>query len=239
MNFQNPMGERTCALVFDNLRTAQGGLALKAYRLTPQFMTSYREGRFTTESLTKHNLTYKDIFQELPLTIHNSHLSTTLLHQLSMPPLPPSVLPVSVSSLHNLPTNPQPAPPLYPNFNALDLTVDPVLEKSCDLLLDAIEAHNSEANNAAFYQRQLGREQAKISAWQAKRKAENSLRAQQKQPLLPEDEYLRLFKLPQEPSRLDAMLVSKQVEQYARQVDGFTATSSAKLFAINGGIPRF
>jgi translation initiation factor 3 subunit H len=148
-------------------------------------------------------------------------------------------MPLSPSSLTSPPTNPQPTVPLYPNFNALDLTVDPLLEKSCDLLLEAIEAHNNEANNAAYHQRQLAREQAKITTWQQKRKAENTLRAAQKQPLLPEDEWQRLYKLPQEPSRLESMLISRQVEQYARQVDGFTATGSAKLFAINGGIPRF
>ena len=74
--------------------------------------------------------------------------------------------------------------------------------------------------------------------WQQKRKLENQTRAAAKQPLLPEDEYLRLFKLPQEPNKLEAMLNSRQVEQYARQVDGFTATTSAKLFAINGGLPK-
>ncbi|KAF3932299.1 hypothetical protein ABW19_dt0205817 [Dactylella cylindrospora] len=238
-HYQNQINERTVALVYDSMRSAQGGMALKAYRLTSQFMTAYRENKFTSDALTKHNLTYKDILQELPLTIYNSHLATTLLHQLSIPAPPPSNLPVSVSAFTNPSTSPQTNFPLYPNFNALDLTIDPLLEKSCDLLLESIEAHNTEANNAAYYQRSLAREQAKIAAWQQKRKAENSVRAAQKLAPLPEDEWQKQFKLPQEPSRLDALLVSRQVEQYARQVDGFTATSSAKLFALNGGIPRF
>lgn len=134
---------------------------------------------------------------------------------------------------------PQVNPPLYPNFNAFDLTIDPLLEKSCDLLLESIEHHNTEANNAAFYQRSLAREQAKVTAWQQKRKAENAIRVSQKQPALPEDEWQKIFKLPQEPSRMESLLISRQVEQYARQVDGLTATSSAKLFALNGGIPKF
>ena len=32
------------------------------------------------------------------------------------------------------------------------------------------------------------------------------------------------------------MLNSRQVEQYARQVDGFTASVSAKLFAAKGNL---
>lgn len=114
----------------------------------------------------------------------------------------------------------------------LDLSIDPFLEKTCDLLLDSIDSHYNEVNNYQFYQRQLAREQTKITQWQTKRKAENAQRAVAKQPLLPEDEWQRLFKLPQEPSRLDGMLNAKQVEQYSKQVDGFTATISAKMFAV-------
>ena len=103
-------------------------------------------------------------------------------------------------------------------------------------MLDAIEAHTQEQNNASYYQRSLAREQAKIKQWQDKRKAENVLRGQQKQPLLPEDEWQKLFKLPTEPSRLEAMLVGRQVEQYARQVDGFSAVVSGKMFGVRGNL---
>lgn len=116
------------------------------------------------------------------------------------------------------------------------MTLDPFLEKSCDQLLDSIEVHTTEQNNQQYYQRSLGREQAKIQQWQQKRKAENVLRAQQKQPLLDENEHQKLFKLPQEPSRLESLLVGRQVEQYARQVDGFAATVSGKMFGVRGNL---
>ena len=70
----------------------------------------------------------------------------------------------------------------------------------------------------------------------AKRKAENAARVAAKQAPLPEDEWQRLFKLPQEPSRLEVLLNSRQVEQYARQVDGFTAGVSAKMFAVKSNL---
>ena len=59
--------------------------------------------------------------------------------------------------------------PLYPSVDTLDLSIDPFLEKTCDLLLESIESHYTDLNNFQFYQRQLGREQAKITQWQAKR----------------------------------------------------------------------
>jgi translation initiation factor 3 subunit H len=53
-----------------------------------------------------------------------------------------------------------------------------------------------------------------------------------KQTALPEDEWQKLFKLPAEPSRLEILLNSRQVEQYTRQVDGFAAGVSGKMFAV-------
>jgi translation initiation factor 3 subunit H len=186
-------------------------------------------------SLKASGLRYQDILVELPVTVHNSHLLTSLLHQLPAPPpsedleFPPSL--AALKSDPNLSTA-----ALCPNFDSLDLSIDPFLEKTSDLLLESIEAHHSEMNNHQYYQRSLAREQAKIAAWQQKRKAENAARAASKQPLLPEDEYQRLFKLPQEPSRLEIMLNSRQIEQYARQVDGFTAGVSGKMFAVRSNL---
>lgn len=57
-----------------------------------------------------------------------------------------------------------------------------------------------------------------------------------KQTPLPEDEWQRLFKLPQEPGRLDTLLNSRQIEQYARQVDGFAAGITGKMFAVRGNL---
>lgn len=191
----------------------------------------------TLGSLQKSGLRYQDILIELPVTIHNSHLLTSLLHQLpSAPPKKTPAFPPSLSSLNDSATSDLPAQPLQPNLDTLDLSVDPFLEKTCDLLLDSIENHHTEINNHQYYQRSLAREQAKITQWQQKRKAENAARAASKQAPLPEDEWQRLFKLPQEPSRLETMLNSRQIEQYARQVDGFTATVSGKMFAVRSNL---
>lgn len=168
------------------------------------------------------------------MTVHNSHLLTTFLHQIPAPPPdhPEVDLPAALSDIQR--DNIQ-IPP-YPSLDSLDLSIDPFLEKTCDLLLDSIESHYSDLNNHQYYQRSLGREQQKITAWQTKRKAENAARAAAKQEPLPEDEWQKLFKLPQEPSRLEGMLNARQVEQYSRQVDGFTANVSAKMFAVRGNL---
>lgn len=187
-------------------------------------------------SIQKSKLRFQDILVELPVQVHNSHLLTSFLHQL--PQHPPEKAAIDFpSSLADLSHDPNiTSMPLAPNLDSLDLSIDPYLEKTCDLLLESIENHQTEQNNAQYYQRSLAREQAKITAWQQKRKQENALRAQQKQPALPEDEWQKLFKLPQEPSRLESLLVGRQVEQYARQVDGFSAVVSGKMFGVKGNL---
>ena len=178
---------------------------------------------------------YQDIFVELPVTIHNSHLITSFIHQLEAPKQSgPADLPPSLAALES--GAPAKSTVLTPNFDNLLLSIDPFMEKNCDLLLDSIETHHTETNNFQYYQRSLAREQTKINNWQQKRKAENATRATLKQPLLPEDEWQRLFKLPQEPSRLESMLNSRQVEQYSRQIDNFVASTTGKMFAVKGNL---
>lgn len=252
-HYQNQLNERTVAMVHDVSRSSQGSLSLRAFRLSPAFMAAFKENKFTTErydlvcksqmqshlltkrfrSLQKSNFRSTDILIELPLQIHNSHLLTSFLHSLPNPT--PSAeaqasQPPTLASLTNT------ADPLSPNFTSLNLSIDPFLTQTTDLLLDSIETHHTELNNFQYYQRQLAREQAKITAWQTKRKSENASRVMAKQTPLPEDEWQRLFKLPTEPGRLETLLNSRQVEQYARQVDGFTAGVSGKMFAVRGNL---
>ena len=47
--YQKDLNERTVALVYDVSRTSQGSLSLRAFRLSPTFMTAYREQKFSTE----------------------------------------------------------------------------------------------------------------------------------------------------------------------------------------------
>ncbi|KAL9101098.1 MAG: hypothetical protein Q9163_003613 [Psora crenata] len=232
-HYQKEMNERTVAIIHDVSRSSQGSLSLRAFRLSPSFMAAFKENKFTAESLQKSNIRYQDILLELPLQIHNSHLLTSFLHSL------PNNAPSSEAQLSQPPTLQSLAnvqDPLSPNFASLNLSIDPFLTQTADLLLDSIETHHTELNNYQYYQRQLGREQAKIAAWQTKRKSENASRALAKQSPLPEDEWQRLFKLPQEPGRLETLLNSRQVEQYARQVDAFTAGVTGKMFAVRGNL---
>ena len=125
--YQKDMNETAVTLVHDVSRSSQGPLSLRAFRLSPQFMTAFKENKFTAEkyvpsffslheymytdgrSLQKSNLRHSDIFVELPVTIHNSHLLTTYLHQIPTTApkeeldLPPSLAALLASPLSNRP----------------------------------------------------------------------------------------------------------------------------------------
>ena len=53
--YQKEPNERAVALVHDVSRSSQGSLSLRAYRLSPAFMTAYKESKFTTERYVYHN----------------------------------------------------------------------------------------------------------------------------------------------------------------------------------------
>lgn len=92
-------------------------------------------------------MTHRDILEELPVEVHNSHLVTALLHTVEAPA----------------------GPTLAPNYDTLDLSIDPYLEKNLEYLIEGMDEWTYEQGNLQYFQRQLAREQSKIAGWQSKR----------------------------------------------------------------------
>ncbi|ODQ66205.1 eukaryotic translation initiation factor 3 subunit 3 [Nadsonia fulvescens var. elongata DSM 6958] len=199
-------------LVYDLSKTVYASFSFKAYRLSPAFIAVKKSGKFSTKNLVEKELSYHDILEEVPVEIHNSHLVTLLLQNLST-------------------QQPESSFTLNSTFNSLDITIDPYLEKTMESIFDSIDDFHYDQGNYNYYQRQLAREQSKISQWQQKRKAENHVRQQKGEAPLPLDNYGKLFKLPEEPSRLENLLISAQLDKYCTQIEEFGATVSSKLFA--------
>jgi len=112
-------------------------------------MEAQKEGKFSSESLIKNKLTFSNILEELPITIKNSHLVTALLYSLDeVPPVPKNLDAIEG--------------PLRPNFDTLELSLDPYIEKNLEFLLEAVDENSQEQSNFAFWQRSLAREQARL-----------------------------------------------------------------------------
>lgn len=144
----------------DVSRSTHGNLSLRAFRFSQAFMEAQKESKFTTESLIKNKLTFSNIFEELPITVKNSHLMTALLHSLDDYE---HIIPKTTLDKETV------VSPLSPNFDTLELSLDPYIEKNLEFLLEAVEEHTQEQNTYTFWQRNVGREQAKMQSALQKR----------------------------------------------------------------------
>ncbi|KAI9029878.1 hypothetical protein CLU79DRAFT_695070 [Phycomyces nitens] len=234
-SYQNSLSANSVVIIHDVSKSAaQSNLSLRAFRLQDAFMKAYEAKKFTTESLAQAKLSFSNIFEELPVKVHNSHLVTLMLHNLEMPRLDSSRLRTlsTFASSQKEQSVAEEARPLAPNFDVLDLELDPFMQKNLEYLLDCSDLQQQEQNNYQYWQRSMAREQTKMQTWLTKRKQENVHRAQQGKPLLPEDEVNTLFKLPAEPSRLESMILSAQMHNFTKQLNQFAGPSLARLYSI-------
>ncbi|KAF5113098.1 hypothetical protein DV454_003808 [Geotrichum candidum] len=201
-------------LLYDNAHPTESGISLKAYRLSEAFIQARKEGSFSTEYLQKVDLTYRNIFDELPVSIKNSHLVTLFLQTLEKK---------NASQTH--PTS------LASNFDKFDISIDFYLERNIEGIFNSIDGFHTDQGSYNWYQRQMAREKLKIKQWQHKRALENSARVASGKDPLPEDEWKTLFKLPEEPSRYDNLLISGQTDKFCSQIEDFGANVNTKLFA--------
>ena len=83
-DYQKELGTNAICLMFDPLKTTHGKLWLKALRLKSKFMDMYKAGDFTQEAIKEKRLTCEDIFEELPLVIHNNILIDNFIAELAL-----------------------------------------------------------------------------------------------------------------------------------------------------------
>jgi translation initiation factor 3 subunit H len=233
-NYQHSLSAKSIVIIHDVSKSAsQGNLNLRAFRLTDNFMKLYATKKYTTEAFAKAKLSFSTIFEELPLTVHNSYLATALLQELDTPAANQTI--PSFASFSKDDESAQVQSILTPNFDILDLELDPFLEKNLDDLLDCSEAQHQEQNNWQYWQRSVGREQAKIQQYLQKKKQENLHRVAQHLEPVPEPtehELAALFKLPPEPSRLESMVLNAQMHHFCKQLNQFAGPSLGRLFAV-------
>ncbi|KAG0305503.1 Eukaryotic translation initiation factor 3 subunit H [Dissophora globulifera] len=223
---------KSVLIIHDVARSSMGNLNFRALRLTPAFMKLYKDKKFTTEALAKAKLTFSNILEELPITIRNTALLNALLFELETSD---NTVEVSTSHLTTYKNNNSNANKsvLTPSFDMLDLSLDPYVAKNLENLMDTIDDHQQEQGNYAYWQRSVERENKKKAAGKKKnQKTENARRAQAGQTPLPNEDVDAMFKFPPEPSRLDHLLISGQIDNYCKQINEFAGPALGKLFAV-------
>ncbi|XP_048384367.1 eukaryotic translation initiation factor 3 subunit H-B [Stegostoma tigrinum] len=198
--------EESVVLIYDPLKTAQGSLSLKAYRLTPKLMEVCKEKDFTPEGIKKALITSENMFEEVPIIIKNSHLVNVLLWELEEKS--------NVAEKQEL----------------LNLASGNHLEKNLQLLMDRVDEMSQDIIKYNTYMRNVTKQQQQKQQYLHRRQLENSQRQSRGEAPLPEEDLSKLFKPPQPPPRLETLLVAGQINTYCQQIKEFTSQSMGKLF---------
>uniref|UniRef100_A0A0C9RGM9 Eukaryotic translation initiation factor 3 subunit H n=1 Tax=Wollemia nobilis TaxID=56998 RepID=A0A0C9RGM9_9CONI len=210
MNYQENIRRCVC-IIYDPVRSGQGVLALKALKLQDSFMELYKNQEFTGEKLREKNLTWVDIFEEIPVKISNSALVSAFMAELETD-----------------------SPVTQGDYDKLVLSTNPFIEKNLEFLIECMDDLSGEQQRFQYYYRNLQRQQSQQQAWLQKRRADNLARkAAGEEPLPEEDPTNPVFKPIIEPSRLDSYLIINQVASYCDQIKGFSGQSFNRLYLMD------
>eukprot|EP01132_Coremiostelium_polycephalum_P003990 gene3990-4991_t len=130
-NYQATINQKCVVIVYDPIKTSQGTLSLKCYRLTHNFMELFKDQTFSRERLEQANLSFNDIFEQIPIKIHNSQLINALLYELE--------------GSNQMPTN----------FDRLNISNNIYLEKVVEGITDCMGNLNQELNKLFVYQKNI------------------------------------------------------------------------------------
>ncbi|KAB5527570.1 hypothetical protein DKX38_021417 [Salix brachista] len=208
MNYQENIKRCVC-IIYDPSRANQGVLALKALKLSDSFMDLYRSNNFTGEKLREKNLSWVDIFEEIPIKVSNSALISAFMTELE-----------------------DDTPVTQCDYDRLQLSTSPYLERNVEFLIECMDDLSIEQQKFQYYYRNLSRQQAQQQAWLQKRRSENmSRKAAGEEPLPEEDPSNPVFKPILEPSRLDSFLITNQMANYCNQINGYVTDLKDRLIS--------
>jgi len=137
--WQTRRNPKSVMLVFDPFRmmlegaTGSQPLALHAYRLSPEFADLYKTNKFTVENMQANKVSYKHIFEEIPIYIR----------------------PAFPSAIGSVLLRAEVDPELQSDRSPLDTMVSPLIERSVDALIKKFDQMELQQRLFAGYQRNI------------------------------------------------------------------------------------
>ncbi|KAK9810290.1 hypothetical protein WJX72_008134 [[Myrmecia] bisecta] len=203
--------KRCIALIYDPQLAETGDLPLRAIKLKDSFISAYKADKVLgSETVKKGNLTWKDVFEDLPIQIHNSALVTALMA---------SIEPAGGMQQKDL--------------DKLNLSVVPLFEKNLDFLNECLDDLVNEQQKVSYYHRNVARQQQQQAQWLQKRRQENAQRRATGEEPLPEEDPVQFKPIP-EPGALENYLITNQIANYCGSLSSFSAQSLQKLQLMEG-----
>lgn len=177
--------------------------------------------RFSYEELNKLGLESSDIFQSVPIKVHNSHLVHGFLYELREEKM-------GATTLVDVDRN------WSSNLERVNLSYSAFLEKNLTLLGASIENYSQEQGKFQFFLRALQRQKQQQADYLKRKAIEAEQRASQGKDALPEEDLSRnpLFKPLSKPNRLETYLLSNQIGYYAESIANVANQSFQKLYLM-------
>ncbi|OWZ11210.1 Eukaryotic translation initiation factor 3 subunit H [Phytophthora megakarya] len=202
--YQKSLGPNAICLIYDSAETAKGSLSLRAVRLTKAFMDTYKSSSFTKESFAKTDIRSATVVEEIPIDIHNSDMITCWLQQSAQTDTTAS-------------------------FERLDLATNTYLESSLKNMTLWADELAQEHYKFQGYERALSKQRTAYQQWQNRQREENKTRRENGEEPVPEEDP-NFFKSVNQPSRLESLLITKQMNTYCEHINRYAGKSFQKLF---------
>ncbi|ETV75565.1 hypothetical protein H257_09989 [Aphanomyces astaci] len=204
--YQRNLGQNAICIVYDPVETTKGTLAIKAFRLTSAFFDQYKSQVFTKEAFAKADIRSANLLEEIPIHINNSDLVHVYLADLHAQKLTDS------------------------EFDRLDLATNGYFESSLQNLSAWADELAQEHYKFQGYERAVAKQRAQHQQLVQKRRDENKVRRDNGEDVLAEEDPNSLLKSLSQPSRLESLLITKQMNTYCENINRYAGKSLNKLF---------
>ncbi|CAI5438580.1 unnamed protein product [Caenorhabditis angaria] len=205
------MGPENVVIIYDPVKTRQGQLSLKAYRLSMIALELASKNDWNPEIVKSSGLNYENMFEELPIIIKSSYLNNVLMAELS---LSKGSMTDKYAAKH------------------LDLGTKRSLEKSVRAMMTNVDELNKSIQSLAKYMNDKQRHDNMVFNITQKRILENEQRAARGEPLLSLDEFKRIKApiLQTKNGLLDELLASCDTQALSDFSTSVTGENIAKIF---------
>eukprot|EP00879_Flechtneria_rotunda_P006685 GHRR01007025.1.p1 GENE.GHRR01007025.1~~GHRR01007025.1.p1 ORF type:complete len:333 (+),score=130.07 GHRR01007025.1:296-1294(+) len=202
--------KKCICIVYDPQKSQRGQVGLRAIRLKDSFIELFKEQKLTGKDLREAGISWREVFVEVPIKIHNSSLAQALIADLN---------PGSGATAADL--------------ERLNLANAGYMSKTMNNLIECLDDLLAEQQKVSMYHRNIARQQQQMAAWLQKRKQENIARRAAGEEALPEEDP-NLFKPIPEPSALDQYLVANQIAAYCDTLGAAAEKGMSKLYLVQG-----
>jgi translation initiation factor 3 subunit H len=210
-SYQETLSNSVC-IIYDPVRTEEGTLCLRAYRLTEAFMKVYAKGDFSSIGFSREGCLSNDIIEEVPITLHNSSLIN--------------------AALVDLEYSDEFAGENDVELSRLSISEKPVLEQSMEFLICDLDTLGKEQSKYAYFVRNLVRNQGPALERIRKRTAENRSRiANGEEPLPDDDDIAQVFST--ELPRLENKVLLKGLDSFAESIQQLASEGVVKQYGVS------